>query len=60
MERDLPATPFIAEWIWLVQRQYESFTDSESRVPSAFLAIYTVMGAAATLAFLGYAASDIA
>lgn len=47
MEPRLPAAPFVAEWISLVQRQYESFTESETRVPAAFKAIYFAAAIAA-------------
>ena len=51
LERGLPAAPFVAEWISLRQRDYESFTESESRVPVGFLMAYVV---AAVVALAGF------
>lgn len=49
LEARLPAAPFVAEWIALLQRNYESFTDSEQRVPHAFATLYVLAAAAAVL-----------
>jgi hypothetical protein len=40
IEARLPAAPFLAEWIALVQRDFQSFTEAESRIPTVFRWIY--------------------
>jgi hypothetical protein len=42
IERELPIAPFLAEWISLQQRNFESFTKTEGRIPSVFMLLYGV------------------
>jgi hypothetical protein len=53
LEAQLPAAPFVAEWIALLQRDYESFTEAEKRVPRAFATLHVVAALTAVpLAFV--------
>jgi hypothetical protein len=52
LEARLPAAPFLAEWIALVQRDFQSFTEAESRIPTVFRWIYVLAALAGIALFV--------